>query len=541
MEISIIQNLDYFILFIVPIFLFFFLIIFHKIVSNKYIVFLIHLLIFTLFLLLYINNRGPDIFMYLFLFQFLNFTIYLRNSKYDSSKLIKKYFFISISILLVVQINTNIYNSNKEYLESDRNYKVFFQSIDNFGDTIKLAVSFDFIFDRSEVKDIKGINQKFYQNNEYFLEHIKLICKDNMENPSCAKGFYKNTPRHYGLPPLYLSTVVIFGYILKFLNSVFLLMIFLSFLTIFIVYLTFRKYFFEKRFFYLFITLTSFPFYFAIQRANFVSVIVFVLLMNIFYKKYFENSFNFFELILLSLIINFRPNLILIAPLFVFEKNIVLFFKNSLKLGVLIFSVFFISFKYLTISIYNYSLDILVNNFILYADELLNQYIVEGAEGYNSSLYSFLLMFNESFAELLFNLGFSLENLNRSVINNFVFIILILICLYVYFLYSNNKLKFDESFIVLLISSLIISPKIADYYLTLLLIPLFLYLNLKELNRKKIMTLFFIFFVLLPKPHSFIVPVYGVSLGLFFNCLTLLFIIFFIIFERKNYTNDKRK
>jgi len=537
MEISLIQNLNFLTLFIIPLFILFYLIIFHKIVSNKYVIFLTHFIIFLLILLIFINNYGSNIFIYLFTFQFIFLYIYIRDTKIDSSRLIKTYFFVAISIILSLQISTNIYNNNKASTDSDRNYKVLFPSQDNFGDTIKLAVSLEFIFDRSEVKDIKGINQKFYLDNPYFIEHISLTCKEFKETPQCSQGIYKNTPRHYGLPPLYLSTIVVFGYFLKFFNNVFLLITFLSFSMSLLAYMTLKKYFFENRYLYIFIILSSFPFYFAIQRGNFISIIVFIILMNVFYKKYFKESLNFYDLFLLSIIINLRPNLILIVPLFLYKDNIILFFKNSLKLGISILSIFFLCLKYLSLVINNYSIEVLVKNFLLYADELINQYVSYGGDGFNSSLFAFLLMVKESFAELFFNLGLNIDSLSREILNELVFIMLITICLYVYYLFVRKKINLDEAFIILLISSLIISPKIADYYLTLLLIPLFLYLYTKEKNRQQLIIQFFIFFVMLPKPHSFIEPVYGVSLGLFFNCLSLLFIIYSILFE-KNYEKN---
>lgn len=540
MEIFVIQNLDYLTLFVTPLFILFFLIIFHKIVSNKNLIFLIHFLIFVLILLVFINNKSPDIFIYLFTFQFIFLYIYIRNTKLDSSKLIKTYFLITISIIFSLQISTNIYN-NKASTESDRNYKVLYPSQDNFGDTIKLAVSLEFIFDRSEIKDIQGINQKFYLDNEYFIDNMFLICKENKDIPQCSQGFYKNTPRHYGLPPLYLSTIVIFGYILKIFNNVYLFIGFLSLSLSFLAYMTLKKYFFEKRYLYTLIILSSFPFYFAIQRGNFISIIVFIILMNVFYKTYFKEPLNFFDLFLLSFIINLRPNLILIVPIFIYKDNIILFFKNGLKLGVSILSIFFLCLKFLSLVINNYSLDVLINNFLLYADELINQYVTYGGDGFNSSVFAFILMIKESFAELLFNLGLNIDSLSREMINNLVVFTLLIICLYVYYLFVRKKVNLDEAFIILLISSLIISPKIADYYLTLLLIPLFLNLFKKEKNRQQLIIQFFIFFVMLPKPHSFIEPVYGVSLGLFFNCLSLSFIIYLILFEKNYETNVKRK
>ena len=75
----------------------------------------------------------------------------------------------------------------------------------------------------------------------------------------------------------------------------------------------------------------------------------------------------------------------------------------------------------------------------------INQYVTYG-DGFNSSLFAFLLMVKESFAELLFNLGLNIDSLSREILNELVFIMLITICLYVYYLFVRKKINLDEAF-----------------------------------------------------------------------------------------------
>ena len=83
---------------------------------------------------------------------------------------------------------------------------------------------------------------------------------------------------------------------------------------------------------------------------------------------------------------------------------------------------------------------------------------------------------------------------------------------------------------------MIISPKLASYHIGLLLLPFLLFTKKQILRNENILVL--IILILLPKPHNFEFPIYGISLGLVVNTVLLTVILFF---EEKQSINKYKR
>ena len=131
--------------------------------------------------------------------------------------------------------------------------------------------------------------------------------KENI-NPICIGKNYLDTPRNYSLPPLYLLITTFFGLIFSIVKDQLFLISILIIASVASLFLITQKQntYKNKKLIFLF-QLLSFPFLFAIQRGNFISVLNYFLVF-VFLFKVFNLQINNTSIIALSLAINLRPN-----------------------------------------------------------------------------------------------------------------------------------------------------------------------------------------------------------------------------------------
>ena len=516
----------YLLIFLFP---FIFLLIFNKILKENTKVWKFILILFTNLLVnisLYINYRYPEIFIFLFSFQIINLNIVINKINLDSKKIILIYSLISLCTLIFFFSFTYTQNKNKSLDEAETDYKIFYPTEDNFSDTIQLASSIETIFSSKDLANVKGLKKNFISNNVYKIAVVKEICNDQISNPICLGGIINDTPRYYGLPPLYLFYIYCLGLFLKFVNNVTIFITILFIILSFIIYKILKNISSNYLIFFL-ITIFSYPYMFAYQRGNFVSLTVFILLLMLNLKLRNEKLNLIFNVVVLSIITNFRPNILLLVPLVLLNKSAKRTLVNSLTFIFSYLLITFSSFKFLENNLLNYNIETFKYNFLNYGEENLYQYVLNG-DGFNNSFYSFFLLIKFHLQNIVLEIfKYDLNKILDVTYYNIIFLIIIMLSIFVYLLYITDKFSFKDSYTLLILFCLLISPKTGDYYLLLILIPLFNYFSNKN-NYEKLI-LINCFLIIAPKPHSYFEPVYGISLGLFINVISMIIIILLLI------------
>jgi hypothetical protein len=374
---------------------------------------------------------------------------------------------------------------------------VFFPTGDNFADTLKLIMGFDFVRENNNIINIFD----YRENNPY------------MSKPG-------NIPFYYHLTPLYLLIVTIFGYILKIIENGYILLLGFVFLTVFILYKDFKKNKLNKTF--TCFAIFCYPTLFMFQRGNFVSFIIFICLHKLIIRYFINNKLKPLDLLFCAFVINLRPNYILIFAIFFFVSYKKYSFKNILNILLVTASLFYIALKINQIFHKNYTFE----NFIKSLNYYTNNLVFSGGDSFNSSAYAFLkeiFSYFETDSPLFFN-NFEYSDL---FINNLVLLIIFFITIFNIYNFSiSGKLSIIDLTFRLMISSLLISPKIGDYHLMILITILFIYLIPKYDSTLDIKIFpYLILFILLPKPHHIYLFSTEILTSLVFNSVTLIYIL----------------
>lgn len=502
---------------------------------------------------LYVIKNNKNSIAYLLIIFLIFYFLYIYQQTFTNStftaKILATSFIFCISQYLLYKKNI-ISNYPMTYLIisliivflfsfSQNDNRIYYQNFDNFGDTVSLISTFDYFFDSQNLKQIKNYDfEKYFEQNIYFSDVKNEYCstsfgknyKNKLKiNPICIGGNYNNTPRHYSLPPMYLFVNTIFGYVLFLLKDMYLLLSLLTLLTFLSIYLVTKTVITENKFIYFIFQIASFPILFALQRGNFISILNYCLVFLFSYRILKLKKFDFITLLSLSLAINLRPNQIILCLLLLNSKNIFTFLKLVFKTFAYAGIAFALFLKLNTIFHKEYNLEAFLQNFFLYGIEVLNQDLtVFGyGDGFNNSLYSLLKIFKDEFSPIFKNLNL-LKFDNIISTNNLNYFVLTLLAFYLIFItlqYFQDEITHDTFFIKLIVATLLISPKLASYHIGLLLLPFLLFTKKQIIRNENILTL--IILILLPKPHSFEFPIYGISLGLVINTVLLTVVLFF--------------
>ena len=518
--------------------------------------FSLFLLFFLNFIYLYFHFIGKSTFISLVLvvFSTLSVFIFLKNSNFFLTKQkFKIYITFNILFLLIVYFFTINPTANDP--------KWFFNNSDNFSDSVKLIVAFDYFFDE-DLSDIDNLNLKFFIVNPYYdtkvtppidLPNTKYLNEYSLNAESedwilkcsyikelendCISVNSDNIYNYFSLPPLHLLFKTFLAYLLSLFKNVTIFLLFNISILIFGLFKLY-KYFFPNKLFLIFILhLISFPFLFSIQRGNFISTVIYIACALLFFRYYFLDKINFFDVLLFGLIINLRPTYIVFIIIFLDFKNI----KFSL---IKIFQIISISglIFYLSLNIVNqyhnlYNLETFLkmlnyfSEFNIYYQYYSFELTTIKPQTFNNGLYPLMLNLKYSVLFLISKLGFvNIEKMfsanNLYFFSNFIVFIVLAIFLLKNLKYSHSK---KNKILITTCSALLIGPFNGDYHLILLLIPFALFL----LENNKAFQLSIILFIFLIKPHSAVFPIYGVSISTVVNSFAIFYLMVSNLFFRK--------
>lgn len=514
----------------------------------------------SIYLYFHFISKSNFISLVLIIFSTLSIYIFFKNNEILFSKQ-KFTIYIVINIILL----TFLFNFNIN--PSDNNPKWFFQNDDNFADSVKLIVTFDYFFDE-ELTNIKNLNLKFLIVNPYYksaeappinLPDTKFLneysLNAELENYSEKCTYIKEIEKdcvifnsdkaynYFSLPPLHLLFKTLLAYFLSLFQNVTVFILFSTFLTIFGLFKLYKYYFPNKYILIFILHLTSFPFLFSIQRGNFVSTFLYIGCAHLFFRYYFSYKFNFFDVLLLGLIINVRPTFLILLIIFLDFKNI----KYSLYkiIQIIIFTGVIFYFSLIIAkqfhNLYNFEIFLKMINYFSDFNIFYQYYSFEFTsikpQTFNNGLYPLLLNLKYSILFLFSKLN--IQNIEKlfSATNLYLFSNFLIFINLVVFLFKNKKYVYSKKNIILIstCSVLLIGPYNGDYHLILLLIPFALFL----LENNRDYTLYIILFIFLIKPHSAIYPIYGISISTVVNSFLLTFLIIHNIFFQNKIKNFK--
>lgn len=475
----------------------------------------------------------------------------------------------TVYFLLILNFFFTIFTFYITQFPLEKDYRWFFGRTDNFADSVKLAVSFEYFFTEAELSSIKNLPDQFKKynpnyvpgsenpyekhkyNNPYFLEaELQNIgsCKILIELENiCYELSSDEIFNYYSLPPLHLFIKTIWAFLIKILNNINIFLIIIFSLSTYGIYLFSKRFYLENYKIFLLIQLTSYPFIFAILRGNFTSIITYIIFSVISLRYIKKENSTFFDIFLLSILINIRPTYIFLSPIFLITKNLKASFKNISKLIVSILLNFFIFLNLVKIFHQQYSINIFLK-LLNYFSDLNIYYTFYSYEftsvkinGFNVGIYPFIINLKDHIIYILEILGLSIYGKSINPINLYIITSILLLILYlVVVIIKTYKYisKFDEVLFYTLIT-LLFGPFNGDYHL-FILASLFLIsiINYEKLKYSSYVKLFFLIFII--KPHSAVFPLYGISLHSLLSGFILLILLslvlrnIFISFNKKD-------
>ena len=356
-------------------------------------------------------------------------------------------------VLLFIAANAlyiSIYQAFDEILLTTFLYKG-----DLYGDFFKIPLSYPFnskiIFDKSHLTNL--INNYLEQKIYYGYE-----------------GFEANKLTHFHLPPL--TTLYFLGIrgLMTHINAatIFYTSVLLTFISLIIVIKIFISKNTKIIILYSSLVFISYPFLFAVQRGNLLSIWVFILSIAFIFSIIKLKHINI-GLICFALVVNIRPNSIVLLPMLLFlPKSLIpnkIFLFCFYLIAILINSYLMDNYVYPEYNLINFKMGL----------EKYHHLYVEGpyGYGYNSSLYGMLryLILNTKVAEIL--------SLISSLFLAVITIIKIL----------NKELSAHEAVYLLCIIGMCGTAVYADYHLMIFLIPLFLLFEIDKFTERKKMIL----------------------------------------------------
>ena len=475
----------------------------------------------------------------------------------------------TVYFLLILNFFFTIFALYITQVPLEKDYRWFYSRTDNFADSVKLAVAFEYFFTEVELSSIKNLPDQFKKynpnyvpgsvnifeiqkyNNPYFIEaelqnigscEILIELKNNCYEIN-SDGIFN----YYSLPPLHLFIKTIWAFLIKILNDINIFLIILFSLSTYGLYLFSKRFYLENYKIFLLIQLTSYPFIFAILRGNFTSLITYIIFSIISLRYIKKENSTFFDIFLLSILINIRPTYIFLSPIFLITKNLKESYINISKLIVSILLNFLIFLNLIKIFHQQYSINIffkLLNffsDFNIYNTFYSYEFTSVKINGFNVGIYPFAINLKNHFIYILEIIGLSsyLNSINSRNLYLITSILLLILYLVVVIIKTYNYIsKFDEVLFYTLII-LLFGPFNADYHLfvltSLFLISIINYEKLKYSSYVKIIFLIFII-----KPHSAVFPLYGISIHTLLSGFLLLILLslvlrnIFISFNKKD-------
>lgn len=273
----------------------------------------------------------------------------------------------------------------------------------------------------------------------------------------------------------------------------------------------------------LILAIASYPLLFIIQRGNFFSF--FATLTATLSVLALRRGYVVVSLMLISLAINVRPNLIVFLPIYYFlpAKNIWRpFFLIAFAAAIFVGCLHVVNAFYP-----DYSID----SFFAGLSAYKSMYVYgDGGFGYSTSLYTLLKYMNK-----LFGLNVSLKSLEVFVGGIGLLAILIFTCLY-----SKSLIAIDEFVLLLTTLGMLSTQVFADYHLLIFILPILVMLGSKDdraiqfdiIHKHRLKLFLFCVFMLAPVNY---VESKGVYVAPFIKTLAALWICLYIpVFALKN-------
>lgn len=213
----------------------------------------------------------------------------------------------------------------------------------------------------------------------------------------------------------------------------------------------------------LILAIASYPLLFIIQRGNFFSFFAtWAAFLSILVLR---RGRVVISLVLISLAINVRPNLVVFLPIFYFlpVKNIWRpFFLIVLAAGIFLGCLHVVNIYYPA-----YSID----SFFAGLSTYKSMYVYgDGGFGYSTSLYTFL-----KYIDKLFGLNVPLQIL-AALVSGISFLAFLIFT----YLYSKRQITIDEFVLLLTTLGMLSTHIFADYHLLIFVLPILLMLGSKE-------------------------------------------------------------
>lgn len=450
--------------------------------------FFIYINAFYYFSIIYYNKEPLTINLSILSFAILLFQYYrYKESKFDFIEFIAFYGFFAIIFFTLDSVFPNI-------------QLIYFHTADNFADTLKLVLSFDYVRENITIKNVLD----YWENNPY------------LSRPN-------NIPFYFHLTPLYLLIVSIFGLILKYLGNGYLFVLLSLIIMVISIFLSTKKISLGNNKILFFFTITSYPFLFTIQRGNFVAFIIFILLNFLIINYLSFSKLSVFEIIIAGIILNLRPNYIFIYLIFFILGKKKLSFSNLFKILTSNIIIFLISLFLVRVFHKEYS----ISNFLTSLRYYTNEWVIYGSgDGFDSSLLSLIKQITKYLKNYEIFQSLPSKIFDEYFLNIVVLIFLLILIFYIsYRQYAYASLSEIDYFFKLTFISLLISPKIGDYHLLILVTILTIFIISNDnVNIKNIFP-YLILLILLPKPHKLYIFNYEIELSLLLNSLSLIYLL----------------
>lgn len=263
------------------------------------------------------------------------------------------------------------------------------------------------------------------------------------------------------------------------------------------------------------------PLYFAVDRGNialYVTPLIFLSISFFIDKKYYRS------MVFLALATNIKIIPIIFSIMFINKHNIKFFFKFLLLSMIIFCTSFFVLHLVL-----NYNLSVFREGQIVYA----NEYAVGNSGlGFSNSIFSLFKIIYKGFQDI----KCWFFRISISSLKGYLFFGCLSL-LDVIFLYVRNKINLSQLLQITVLLFVLLPHVLADYYLGVLLIPIFLYtFSPKERTQTSKILLVLSILVVIPKAYAWLSA--GVSLNVLLNPILLL--ICYLIIRVDVHINKKK-
>ncbi|MGJ0334401.1 hypothetical protein NG752_10320 [Aliarcobacter cryaerophilus] len=402
-------------------------------------------------------------------------------------------------------------------------YAIFlFTILNGFYNALNVAYGFNsypyntFVFDSSDLHaDLVKYTLSFFQDKfPNYKEWSSLYQEYYLHNPyGGVQNLNNGQLSSYGSFPLSIVINLIIGQLIYIggpkllVKSLYIFVILSSFIVI---------YFFTNKDKYntlvlLIAFLLSYTVLFMLTRGHIYSYLVFLMFTVFVYFLIYKKNIVI-PILLLALIMNFRPNMGIFMFLFYIYG-----FRNFIKASftVLLFAgiIFYLSLQISTIFLEGYSFDNIAKGLKIYTE---NYILGSGGDAFNNSFFGILKFF-----QLVLN------SKDIQIISLSIILIFLPITIY---LYSKKKIM-EYDFIYLIVGIyILITPSFATYHMLILYIFILVPLKKNIINNANYSNIIICSVIVLLLPKNYYYNLNQISIETLINPIVILWSLFIIVF-----------